>query len=62
MNPKRRTGYGVFDISREIARRVQKEWEMVESPARPPRLTPLMIPLPRPDPALPKGEKRPLAA
>ena len=33
MNSKRRTGYGTFDLSRQIARRVQKEWETVENAA-----------------------------
>ena len=47
MKAKRRTGYGVFDISRQIARRVQREWEMVESPPRlPMSLTAELIPLP----------------
>lgn len=32
MKAKRRTGYGVFDITRQVARLIQEEWEMVESP------------------------------
>ena len=62
MKAKRRTGYGVFDISREVARQIQQEWEMVESPPRPPmRLTAEVIPMPPPEDH-PKIEKRPLAA
>jgi hypothetical protein len=34
MNSKRRTGYGVYDITRHVARRLQQEWEMVENPPR----------------------------
>ena len=34
MNSKRRTGYGVFDLTRHVARRLQQEWEMVENPPR----------------------------
>lgn len=34
MKTKRRTGYGVFDLSRQVARRIQQEWDMVESPRR----------------------------
>ena len=69
MNSKRRTGYGVYDITRQVARRLQQEWEMVENP---PRLALLANPGPahwelpltlaisseRP----PGREKRPLAA
>lgn len=46
MNAKRRTGYGYFDISRQVARRIRTEWEMVESPDAPP---PMRIPLEPPD-------------
>ncbi len=35
MNSKRRTGYGVFDLTRHVARRLQQEWEVVENPPRP---------------------------
>ncbi len=62
MKAKRRTGYGVFDLTRQVARRIQQEWENVESP---PRLH--MRPLgavestqPKHPPA--KSEKQPLAA
>ena len=53
MNSKRRTGYGVYDITRQIARRLQQEWEVVECPPRPPRPAAKIIVLPRPnrDPA-----------
>jgi hypothetical protein len=62
MKTKRRTGYGVFDISRQVARRIQKEWELVESPPRPPmRLTAEAIPMSPPDDR-PGTEKRQLAA
>ncbi|MBL9213203.1 MAG: hypothetical protein JNL92_22260 [Opitutaceae bacterium] len=44
MNSKRRTGYGVYDLTRHVARRLQQEWEMVESP---PRLALLAQPGPR---------------
>jgi hypothetical protein len=33
MNLRHRTGYGVYDLSRQVARRLQQEWEAVESPA-----------------------------
>jgi len=64
MRPKHsHTGYGVWDITRQVARRVQQEWEAVESPPRPPLL---MLPVcPRPvgrDDATRKTERRPLAA
>lgn len=62
MKTKRRTGYGVFDISRQVARRIQQEWEMVESPPRPPmRLTAEVIPMPSIDHSK-KYEKRAMAA
>lgn len=38
MSPNRKTGYGVFDLTRQVARRVQAEWEAVENPPRPPHL------------------------
>lgn len=41
MNSKRHTGYGVYDITRHVARRLQQEWEMVENPSRPALLGPL---------------------
>jgi hypothetical protein len=69
MNSKRRTGYGVYDITRQVARRLQQEWEMVENP---PRLALLANPaaacwdLPMAVAILseqpPGKEKRPLAA
>lgn len=34
MNSKARTGYGVYDITRQVARRLQQEWEAVENPPR----------------------------
>jgi hypothetical protein len=42
---KRRTGYGVYDLTRQVARRLQQEWEMVETPPRPARLEAQVIPL-----------------
>ncbi len=64
MKAHRRTGYGVFDISRQIARRVQSEWEMVEQPDRPPALhfAAAVIPVARPAEPNRRREKRPLAA
>jgi len=35
MNSKRHTGYGIYYLSRQIAQRIQQEWEAVESPTRP---------------------------
>jgi hypothetical protein len=35
MKTPRRTGYEIYDLSRKIARRVQREREQVENPARP---------------------------
>jgi len=35
MNSKRHTGYGVYDITRHVARRLRQEWEAVENPPRP---------------------------
>ncbi len=62
--PHRRTNYGVFNVTRQIARRVQLEWEMIESPA--PRSRFLDFPLagdtPPPPPTPARKEKRPLAA
>ncbi len=65
MHAKRRTGYGIFDISRQVARRVQSEWEMVEQPGRTPpsALTASVLrPLVRPQAESRPTEKRPLAA
>jgi len=69
MNSKRRTGYGVYDITRQVARRLQQEWEMVENP---PRIALLAnagrarwgLPLTRAisSERPPEKEKRPLAA
>lgn len=61
-SPKKLTGYGTFDLSRQIARRVQREWEMVESPSR--QSWPLLAAFSRPvlHPAPMPKEKRPLAA
>jgi hypothetical protein len=36
ISKRSKTGYGVFDITRQIARRVKLEWEAVESTPRPP--------------------------
>jgi hypothetical protein len=47
--PRRRTGYGIHDYSRSVARRVRQAWEAVESPELPSRRS---VPI----------EKRPLAA
>lgn len=69
MNSKRRTGYGVYDITRQVARRLQQEWEMVENPPRlallahlePARwVLPLTVAISSERP--PEKEKRPLAA
>ena len=62
---QRRSNYGLFTITRQIARRVQLEWEMVETPSPRPRF--LDFPLTgEATPALPlkpvRTEKRPLAA
>jgi hypothetical protein len=62
MNPKRRTGYGVYDISRQIARRLQQEWEMVERPATTTRPIAVVIPFPRPGDTWPPKDRRPMAA
>ena len=57
MNPKRRTGYGVWDITRQVARRIQLERERVESPAWPlPRVLPFSV-VPRP-PTQPRPPER----
>jgi hypothetical protein len=62
MKSKHRTNYGVFDLSRQIARRVQREWETVESPP-PPQCQPDLIQLlPFEDPWRPPSGRRPLAA
>ena len=69
MNSKRRTGYGVYDITRHVARRLQQEWEMVENPPRPVLLgspgrgrweLPLTVAISSERPV--EKEKRPLAA
>lgn len=69
MNSKRHTGYGVFDITRHVARRLQQEWEAVESPPRRSvgsdalpfgRFWPLTVAISSERP--PEKEKRPLAA
>jgi len=63
MNSKHRTGYGLHDLSRQIARRVQREWEAVEFAPPPPRQDADVILFPAPaDPTPPPTEKRPLAA
>lgn len=69
MNSQCRSGYGVFDLSRQVARRLRQEWEMVENPPRL-NLAPAALPCPRgwPQPRgtaaepAPGKEKRPLAA
>ncbi len=62
MKAKHRTGYGIFDLSRQVARRVQAEWDMVEQPNPPPmRLTSEFFPRPA-STQPPRPEKRPLAA
>lgn len=64
MRPRHsRTGYGVWDLSRQVARRVQQEWETIESPPWPATL--LAAPageLPPPPPLPQPTERRPLAA
>ncbi|MEI6465553.1 MAG: hypothetical protein WCQ89_12580 [Verrucomicrobiota bacterium] len=47
---KRRTGYGVYDLTRQIARRLQQEWEMVETPPHPARFDANVIPMSPPRP------------
>ena len=69
MNSKRRTGYGVVDLTRHVARRLQQEWEMVENPPRRALLAdsargrwelPLTVAISSERPV--EKEKRPLAA
>jgi hypothetical protein len=60
MNSKRRTGYGVYDITRQVARRLQQEWEMVENPGPARWELPLTVAISSERP--PEKEKRPLAA
>ncbi len=65
MHAKRRTGYGIFDISRQVAPRVQAEWEMVEQPGRSslPHITGgVLPPVVAPQAERRRTEKRPLAA
>lgn len=64
MRPRHsRTGYGVWDLSRQVARRVQREWETIESPPWPPTLLAAPpCPLPPPPPLPNRTERRPLAA
>jgi hypothetical protein len=69
MNSKRRTGYGVYDITRQVARRLQQEWEAVENPPHfgvlagarfPTGPRPLAVAISSEPPR--EKEKRPLAA
>jgi hypothetical protein len=62
MNSKRRTGYGVYDLSRQVARRLQQEWEAVECPSRPAGWSAKIIVLPRPDRHPARIQRQPLAA
>jgi hypothetical protein len=62
MNSKRKTGYGVVDISRQIARRVQKDWEMVENPPVVAALMGSIINFPTPQDPRPPTSQRALAA
>jgi hypothetical protein len=58
-----RTGYGIYDLSRQVARRARKEWESVESPPLPRRLFGEVVAFPdRRDPWPPPADKRPQAA
>jgi hypothetical protein len=61
MNPKRRTGYGVWDITRQVARRLQQERELVESPAWPLQRVLPFTPSVRPS-APPRPSERPRLA
>jgi hypothetical protein len=64
MRPKHsHTGYGVWNITRQIARRIQQEREAVESPPLLPwLLSPVQVYAPPLDRMPHKTEKRPLAA
>lgn len=59
------TGYGVWDITRKMARRVQQDWDAVESPPRSAELMgsdgKVIMFAPPPPPPTPQ-ETRPLAA
>lgn len=63
MNSKRRTGYALSDLARQIARRVQQERELSELAPPSPWHVAEVIPFFAPDEAPPPPtEKRPLAA
>lgn len=62
MKAKRRTGYGVFDLTRQVARRIQQEWESVESPPRLPMRPPVAVDSAQPKHHPTKSEKQALAA
>ncbi len=62
MSPKRHTGYGVWDISRQVARRVQQERERVESPSFALKRMAEWAPLPPKVVSPTSREKRPWAA
>ena len=64
---KNKTGYGTFDITRQIAKRIQLEWDMVEQPSTAPRFLNFPcaeVPVKKPLRlhAVRTTEKRPLAA
>ena len=64
MRPARsHTGYGVFDLNRQVARRVRRAWEMVENPTRPWNAGPHVLPAPQPESLhrRPVGESAPRA-
>jgi hypothetical protein len=55
-------GFGLYDLSRQIARRHQREIEETENPPRPYRLTPESFPPLVLFPARPSAQSRRLAA
>ena len=57
MNSKRHTGYGIYHLTRQVAQRIQREWEAVESPVRPAHWGEV-IPFPRSDAPWPPAEGR----
>ncbi len=64
MPSKYRTGFGVYDRSRQVARRVQQEWELIET-SPPARDHAEIIPFPPPEEPWPPAaaiQSQPLAA